>query len=197
MPQSSGPVTAPRSLATGSEGEGDWMDLSHYLQESIQILQLDTGAIRRAQRDEDALVPAVAFFAVAGLASGVGQLSFRGMIFGVILFTLASFVGVGLLHVLTRLFGGHASFVELYRPLGIAATIHWVQVLPFGLGTFLGLLAALYSLLVAVFAVETVASLPRLKAILVVATLFGLSVFLGLVFLAVLGSVALFHAVFS
>jgi hypothetical protein len=83
---------------------GERLDLGRYLQQSIQILQLDVGTINRVSHDEEALLPALLFFAVAGLASGAGQFSFRGMIFGPIVATILSFVLVGLLSVLSRLF---------------------------------------------------------------------------------------------
>ena len=99
---------------------GERMDIGNYLQKSIQILQLDADAIRDVSKDEDALLPALIFFAVSGLAIGAGRYSFETLIFGPILLTLLSFVIVGLLNILARLFGGSASFLELYRPLGLA-----------------------------------------------------------------------------
>jgi hypothetical protein len=123
-------------IGSETRGEGE-MDFAGYLQKGILILQLDADTIREVYRDEDALLPAICFFAIGGLAMGVGQLSIRWVIFGVCLMTLVSFVLVGLLHVFVRLFGGTASFLELYRPIGAAATVHWVQVIPF-IGGFLG-----------------------------------------------------------
>ncbi len=166
------------------------MEFGGYLQKGIQILQLDTNTIRDVYRDEDALLPAILFVALAGLASGVGQFSFRGMVFGILLMTLVSFVVVGLLHVLARLFGGTASFLELYRPLGASAPVHWVLAVPF-IGPVLGFLAALYSLVVAVIVVETAGDLPRSKSLVVVGLLFALTLFLYLVFFAAIGSLAL------
>ncbi len=172
------------------------MELGLYLQKGIQILQLDTDTIRDVYRDEDALLPAILFVAMAGLASGVGQFSVRGMVFGVLMMTLASFVVVGLLHVLARLFGASVSFLELYRPLGAAAPLHWVLVVPF-IGPVLGFLAALYSLVVAVIVVETAGELPRSKSLVVVAIFFGVSLFLYLIFFAVIGSLILLRGLFS
>lgn len=172
------------------------MDFAGYLQKGISILQLDADAIRKVYRDEEALLPAILFFAIAGFASGVGQFSLKAVVFGVFLVTLISFVIVGLLHVLARLFGGTASFLELYRPIGTAAPVHWVMVVPF-LGPFLGFLAMLYSLVVTVKVVETAGELPRTKALLVVTLLFGLCLFLSLVFLAIMGSLLLLRAVFG
>ena len=166
------------------------MEYGAYLQKGIQILQLDTNTIRDVYRDEDALQPAILFVALAGLASGVGQFSFRSMVFGILLMTLGSFVVVGLLHVLARLFGGTASFLEFYRPLGVAASVHWVWAVPF-LGPFLGFLAVLYSLVVAVIVVETASELTRSKSLVVVVLFFALTLFLYLVFFAVIGSLAL------
>lgn len=176
--------------------QGERMDLGNYLQKGLQILQLDVKTIRDASRDEDALLPALLFFALAGLANGAGQFNFRVMIFGPILATLLSFVLIGLLSVLSRLFGSSASFLELYRPLGLAAPLHWVQAVPI-IGPFLGFFALLYFAVVAGLAVETAGELSRPKAAAVVALLVGISLFLFLVFFAMVGSLLLFRALFS
>ena len=172
------------------------MDLGASLQRAVQILQLDGKTIESVSRDEEALLPALLFFAIAGLANGAGQFSFRGMVFGPIVATLLSFVFVGLLSVLSRLFGGKGDFLDLYRPLGVAAPIFWVQAVPL-LGPFLVSLALVYFAVVAVVVVERTASLPRGKAVAIVALLVGISLFLVLVFLAMVGSMFLFRALFS
>ncbi len=177
-------------------GGDERMDFGEYLQKGIQILQLDTDAIHAVYRDEEALLPAILFFAIGGVASGVSQFSLRGMFFGLLLVTLVSFVIVGLLHVLARMFGGTASFLELYRPLGTAAPVHWVLVVPF-FGSFLGILAVLYSLVVTVRVVETTGGLPRSKALIIVGLLSGLCLFLCLCFLAVMGALLLLRAFVS
>jgi hypothetical protein len=182
--------------ATSESERSDRLDLGGYLQQSIRILQLDASAIRTAARDEEALLPALLFFAVAGLANGAGQFSFRGMIFGPIVATLLSFVLVGLLSVLTRIFGGSAEFLDLYRPLGVASPIFWVQAVPM-LGPFLAFLALVYFAAVSVLVVEEAGGLARPKALAIVALLAGISLFLVLVFLAMVGSLLLFRALFS
>lgn len=190
-------MTRQESASPGSESEPvERLDFGSYLQQAIHILQLDVGAINRVSRDEEALLPALLFFAIAGLANGAGQFSFRGMIFGPIVATLLSFVLVGLLSVLSRLFGGDAEFLGLYRPLGVAAPIFWVQAVPL-LGPFLVFLALVYFGVVAVAVVEQTEHLPRTKAVAIVALLAGISLFLVLVFLAVVGSLLLFRALFA
>lgn len=171
-------------------------DLGGYLQRGLQILQLDGGAIKQASRDEDALLPAILFFALAGVANGAGQFSFRGMIFGAIVSTLLSFVLAGLVNVVARLAGGHQSVLELYRPLGLAAPLHWVQAVPL-LGPFIGVFALLYFAIVCGLTVETVSGLSRARSAAVVAVLIGLCLFLLLVFFAMLGSLLIFRALFS
>ena len=172
------------------------MQFGNFLQQGLQILQLDRDAVNEAAKDEDALLPALLFFALAGLANGAGQMSFRGMVFGPILATLLSFVVVGLLSVLSRVFGGHASFLELYRPLGLAAPIHWIQAVPI-LGPFLGAAALLYFAIIAGLTLECTSGLSRARAAAVVAILVGVSLFLFLVFFAMVFSVMLFRALFS
>ena len=192
MSKSFEPAFAEQAVSVANK-ERMGMDLGGYLQKGLQVLLMDKNVIEALSRDEEALPPAMLFFAIAGVASGVGQLSFRGMFFGILMLTLGSFVTVGLLHILARLFGSTATFLELYRPLGVAASLHWVQVFPF-IGPFLGFLAMLYSLIVTVVVVETVGGLPRSSSLVVVALLFGILVFLGLVFLAILGSLLLLNA---
>jgi hypothetical protein len=172
------------------------MDLVGYFQKAIQILQLDLRTIEQVSRDEEALLPALLFFAIAGLANGAGQFSFRGMIFGPIVATLLSFVLVGLLSVLSRLLGSDSQFLEVYRPLGVAAPIFWVQAVPL-LGPFLVCIALAYFAVVSVVVIERTGSLPRGKSIAVVTLLAGISLFLILVFLAMVGSLFLFRALFS
>ena len=188
----------PRETArVDSAGErGERLDLGGYLQKGVQILQLDLKTIDALSRDEEALLPALLFFAVAGLANGAGQFSFRGMVFGPIVATLLSFVFVGLLSVLSRVFGGSGEFLDLYRPLGVAAPVFWVQAVPL-LGPFLVCLALVYFAVVAVVVVERTGNLPRSKAIAIVTLLAGISLFLVLVFLAMVGSMFLFRALFS
>lgn len=175
---------------------GVHMDFGNYLQQGLQILQLDVKTIRDASKDEEALLPALLFFALAGLANGAGQFSFRVMIVGPILATLLSFVIVGLLSVLSRLFGSTATFLDLYRPLGLAAPVQWVQAVPF-IGPFLGFFALIYLAVVAALTVETTGGISRPKAAAVVALLVGISLFLFLVFFAMVGSLLLFRTLFS
>lgn len=188
-------IDEPAGLHAGAK-QSLAMDYASYLQKGMQILQLDKSAVAEVSRDEDALVPAMVFFGLAGLANGAAQFSFRGMIFGAIVAALLSFVIVGLLNVLARLFGGTANFLELYRSLGVAAPIFWVLVVP-TIGPFLGFLAVVYYSVVAESVVEQTAELPRPKSIAVMALLVGISLFLFLVFLALIGSLLLFRTVFS
>jgi hypothetical protein len=178
------------------EAAGERLDLGGYLQKGVRILQLDGNTIDAVSRDEEALVPALVFFAVAGLANGAGQFSFRGMVFGPIVATLLSFVFIGLLSVLSRLFRGESEFLDVYRPLGVASPIFWVQAVPL-LGPFLVSLALVYFAVVAVVVVERTNRVPRGKAVAIVGLLAGISLFLVLVFLAMVGSVFLFRALFS
>lgn len=186
--------SAPASPEREPRASEPAMDFGSYLQKGLQILQLDGETIRSVYRDEDALVPGIIFFAVAGVAGGVAQFSLSGMLFGLVMSTLLSFVVVGILNVLAQLFGARCTFLELYRPIGIASPIHWVQVVPV-LGIFLGLIATLYSLVVAARVLEVVSGLPRSKASLVVLLLVLTTLFLCLSFLALVGSLLIFQAV--
>ena len=185
------PTSAPAESKRGVR-----MDFGSYLQKGIQILQLDIETIRSVSKDEDALVPALLFFAVAGLAIGAGQYSFHALVFGPILVTLLSFVLIGILNVLSRLFGSKSSFLELYRPLGLAAPVQWVQAVPI-LGPFLGFFALLYLAVVSALTLEVAGKLSRPRAATVVALLVGVSLFLFLVFFAMMGTLQLFRTLFA
>ena len=168
----------------------------HYLQKSLQILQLDVKTFRNVAQDEGAFFPALLFFAVSGLASGMGQFNIKMMVIGPILAIVFSLMFVGLLNVLANCFGGTVKFLELYRPLGLAASLMWVQALPF-LGPLLGIFACVYFAVVANVALESVAGLSPARAVAAISLLVGAVLFLFLFFFAIAGSVIIMKTLLS
>ena len=143
------------------------MDFGKWIQETILILKLDEDAIRRAAADAEATLPAVVFAAIAGLAGGIGGLNIFGVILFPFLFPIFLGIGVGILWIIARLFGGTGEYMDQFRPTGLSYMAQWVQVVPL-LGPIVGGLVGIYLIVVQVITVRTVHGLSTEKAIAVV-----------------------------
>ncbi|MBN2457528.1 YIP1 family protein [Candidatus Woesearchaeota archaeon] len=143
------------------------MGFKEYVMQGIDILKLDSKAINKAAKDPDATKMALLFIAIAGVASAIGAWNFVGIIFVPIITVIMAFVSVGVLHLLAKLFGGSGSYMELFRPLGIAEIIMWITVIPF-IGPILGSIVGIWFMVAAVVIIREVHKLSTGKAIMVV-----------------------------
>ncbi|MBI4149943.1 YIP1 family protein [Candidatus Woesearchaeota archaeon] len=143
------------------------MTFGVYVKKAWQVVQLDSSAMKSLAKDQKAFLMGVAIVALAGVAAAIGSFNPFGILIMPIIMVLLSFVAVGILHLLALLFGGKATYGELYNIMAHSAILNWVLVVPF-LGMPLALLAGLWRMVVAVVALETVHQLSRGKAIAVV-----------------------------
>lgn len=146
----------------------DFKEGKKYFLDGIEILKLDTKTAVKVSKDKKARNYAFLFFALVGLAQAIGTLNLPGIILGPIMYFLLSFVGVGIIHVLAKLFGGKAKFMDFYQVAGIGSVAMWISVIPI-LGPFLAGLVNLWYLVVTVVVLKAVHKLSTTKAIIVVA----------------------------
>ena len=145
------------------------MGFKDYLSQGIALMKLDRNAAEAVANDPGAFGWAVLFFAIGGLAGGLGgSITSMGvgsiMIFvGPVMHVLGSFVSTGILYVLARMMGGKGSFTGYYSALGIGSMPAWAQVVP-----FVGWLVSLWTLPVAVIVTERVHGLSTGRAVFVV-----------------------------
>jgi len=155
------------------------MDLKAYVMKGIELVKLNGEMAETVAADEEAFVPAVIFYAVGGLAAGIGAAftgSFSMIIYGPIAGVVFSFIGVGILYLIAKLFGGTGDFVSYYRALGVGSLPQWAGIIP-----VLGGIVGLWTLPVAVIVTERVHKLPRGKAIAVVLIPVAVLLVLGII----------------
>lgn len=164
------------------------MDFKGWLGKGLGITKLDREAAADVAYDPESFGPAVLFYAIGGLAGGVGSFIITGgagffmLISGPVFAVIGSFIGVGILHLIARLLGGRADFKGYYSALGVGSVIQWTQVVP-----VLGHILSLWYLPVVVVATERVHRISTARAILVVLIPALLVFVLALVGIAMLG----------
>lgn len=167
------------------------MDLKEYFKKGVRLIKLDKGAAEEVAGDENSFGPALLFFAVGGLAGGIGHsLGTMGigsfMLFvGPLASVIGSFIWVGILHLIARLLGGSGTYRGYYSALGIGSLPHWAQVVP-----VLGWIAALWSIPVAVIVTERVHNFSTGKAVAVLLIPAVIGMLLALVAIAFVGMTA-------
>lgn len=167
------------------------MDLKGYFLKGVELVKLNRDAAEEVARDPDSFGPAVLFFAIGGLAGGIGHsigsmgLGSFMLVIGPIASVIGSFVWVGILYVIARIFGGRGTYMGYYSALGIGSLPHWAQVVP-----FLGWIAALWSIPVAVIVTERVHGLSTGKAIAVLLIPAVIAFLLALAAIAFVGMAA-------
>ncbi len=167
------------------------MDFGKIIERALSILQLKEDSIKEVSENSEYFGWSILIVALAGLASSIGSFKFfPGIIIGPIVAVIWMFIGVGILWIIAKIFGGKGEYTAYFRPLAMADIIQWVTVIPF-IGWFLGALAGIWQIVVAVKVTQIVHEMDMPKAIAVVlipiAIVFFLILAFGAAALAILG----------
>ena len=153
------------------------------VKQAVEIVKLNGKAAVNVSKDKNATLMGILIVIIGGTLSGIANLAgaFDPYIKGmgkILLVILASmvvgliffFVSVGIIHLLTRLFGGKAGYMELFRAQSHAQILSWLGplVIISFLGNILNFLVSLWSIVVSIVILENVHKLSRGKAIMVV-----------------------------
>jgi len=146
------------------------MDFKYYLKQGIGLMTLNRDIVEEMSKDKNAFAPAVLFFAIGGLAAPGAMFTWGG-ITGIIIGTVSgpvfsvifSFIGVGILYLLAKLFGGAGQFKGYYSALGIGSLPIWAAIIP-PYYTILGLYISFCSIPIAVVVTNRVHKLSTGKA---------------------------------
>jgi hypothetical protein len=150
------------------------MGFVNYIKDGIKIVKLDRKSIKKVSTDKKATNTGIIILLIAGLLSVVGLYGIQGYYLTLImapLFTLVFFVlGVGILQVFVRMFGGRTNYVYLFRVLSHAAVMTWLWLLVFIpiIGDILNWAVLIWGIVVSIVAVETINHMKRAKAVLAV-----------------------------
>ncbi len=145
------------------------MTFKEYLSKGLEIVKLNRDAASEVAAQEDAFGMAILFFAIGGLAAGLGSVMTKlGFGFFTVIFfpaahVIGSFVWVGVLYLLSKLFGGTGTYREHYSALGIGSLAGWAQIVP-----VIGGIVALWNIPVSVVVTERIHNISTGKAVAVV-----------------------------
>lgn len=162
-----------------------------YLKKGLEIIKLNEKVMGDVAKDQKATGMAVLFIAIAGVAMAIGTFMWMGIIFYPIAVLIGSFIGVGILHLFAKLFGGKGAFMDLYRVFGIGYILSWISVIPV-VGPMISGIAGLWMIVVSIIAVRKVHSLSTGKAVAVVLIPVVIAIVLGVILAAAMA--ALFFA---
>lgn len=154
------------------------MQFSQAIKGGFEIVRLNRTAMRQVASDPEAFAPALLITALVGIAMWIAPPSFaiHGVITLPLLALIMLFVGAGIFHFMANLFGGQGEYMVLLRVLGAGRVLGWLRLIP-----VVGPIADLWSLMIAVVAIEELYGLDRTKAILTVAIPVAVLVALGLI----------------
>lgn len=150
------------------------MNFIDHIKEGANIVKLDKKAIRKIAKDRKATNAGIIILLIAGLLSVVGLYNIEGYYQVLImapLFMLVFFVlGTGLLHVFVRLFGGQATYPELFRVLSHSSVICWLWlfVMVPVIGNIINTAILIWGIVMTVIAVEAINNMSRTRALLAV-----------------------------
>jgi len=167
------------------------MDFKEYLKKGIDIVKLNKDAASEVASQEDAFGMAILFFAIGGLAAGLGSVMTKlGFgFFTIILFpvfhVIGSFIWTGILFLLAKLFGGTGTYRAHYSALGIGSLAGWAQIVP-----VLGGIVALWNIPVSVIVTERIHNISTGKAVAVVLIPMVFFITLALIALVMVGMAA-------
>lgn len=158
------------------------MDLGRSFQQAWRIAQLDRTAAREVAQDPQAMPASLVILGISGLVGSLLNPFFIPV--AVVAAIVFAFIGIGIVHLVAKLFGGRGDFVPLFN-----AIAHGHGLVSFaGLIPFLGWLVSLvWGFVINVVVVEAVHGLPRDKAIIVVAIPFVLGLLCACVAMVTIG----------
>lgn len=143
------------------------MTFVDYIKQGIEIAKLNTSALGKVSKDNNATGMAFLFIAIAGACSAIGMFDPVGIIIQPIFMIIAMLIVVGVLHILALIFGGKGTYMGLFKPLGIASVILWIAIIPY-VGVILSFLLGIWMIVVEVMAIKTVHQLSTAKSVIVV-----------------------------
>ena len=144
------------------------------VKQAVEIVKLNGKAAVNVSKDKNATLMGILIVIIGGTLSGIANLAGTFDLLLVILapmmILISFFVSVGIIHLLARLFGGKAGYMELFRAQSHAQILSWLGplVIISFLGNILNFLVSLWSIVVSVVILENVHKLSRGKAIVVV-----------------------------
>jgi hypothetical protein len=145
----------------------DMKSIKNYAKKGIDMIKLKQDAMSSVAKDDNATQYALLFIALAGVAQAIGTFNIPGVVVLPVAMLIGSFIGLGIMHILAKLFGGKAKFMEYFRAGGVSYVGMWIAVIPI-LGPIVMGILGLWYLVVHVVLLKAVHKLNTFQAIIVV-----------------------------
>ncbi|MCH8004073.1 MAG: YIP1 family protein [Nanoarchaeota archaeon] len=159
------------------------------IKQAIEIVKLNGKVAENVSKDQNATLMGILIIAIGGFLSQITGLNILVIVSSLVILIIGYFIVVGILHIVARLFGGQAKYIEYFRAVSYASILSWLGILaiiPF-LGIIISFLISIWGIVVGVVILENVHKLTRGKAIIVV-----LLPFILLTLLVALGALSYF-----
>jgi len=173
------------------------MNFQEVILNSIEIVKLNTKTISKVAKDTSVFYWGLLIIAIGGLLSSMSSplnpFNIPAMISGAVFNVVAMFIGVGILFVVSKMFAGKGSYMELFRVLSFVSILSWLAVFNFVpvLGWMVSLAVAIWNIVVMVIVLKGVMKFSTGKA-------FGVLLVLLFITLAVVATlVGIIAAVFG
>ncbi len=131
----------------------------------VGVVRLNRNAYRKVAADPLAFRPALTITALAGLAWWLAPPHWPvlGIVTGPVTWLVLLFLGTMVLHFVATIMGGRGEYMVLLRVFGAGQVLGWLLV-----AGSIGMIVQLWSMVIAVVALEELYGLERSKAILTV-----------------------------
>lgn len=159
--------------------------MDQIIERLTRVLKLEPAVYKEIADDEGAIGPAIGVAAIASvIASLTGSGGIVGRIFaGAIGAVIGLFVWTAIVFLMSKAFGGKATYGQLVRPLGYSSAPYALAIVPV-LGAVVG---AIWSLLIQIRAVREVNEVGDGTAIAIVLIPFAILFVLGIILAVVAG----------
>ncbi len=141
------------------------MGFQDAVKKGVEIVKLNRAAYREVALDPEAFAQALLITVLVGVAIALSPPSFAfwHLFLWPVRALAGLFIGTAILHFVATIFGGRGDYMVLLRVVGVGNVVGWARVIP-----FLGVIVQLWSIVIAVVALEELYQLDRTKAILCV-----------------------------
>lgn len=146
------------------------MNLKNSIKQAIEIIKLDRKEIEKVAKDQQATTAGILILIISGIIAGIASKKLILLSITPILVLIFSFIGVGILHLLARLFGGKARFIELYRTLTHASILNWLSIfnlIPI-LKTIISIITGIWGIVINFVAIKSLYKLSTAKTVFVI-----------------------------
>jgi len=105
------------------------MNLTKSIKQGIEIIKLNKTTIEKVAKDKKATTAGILILIIGGFISGISSKNLIVLSVSPIVVLIFSFIGIGILHLIAKLFKGKAEFMEFYRVSTHASILSWLSIL--------------------------------------------------------------------